>query len=239
MFEVVPEPEFEAWYENLPEPWAEEVTTAIDLVASESGLAQAERLSSLLLWFDGTATAGMPLAGGTGSSWELLEASAVQARTFVQWHHAARRYLDSPAFQARLRALPNDAAARALRQVELLRRRFTATRWTNALNVGHGLQGVAPGVAALRLSFSTLQEAVGVDPETWSTHQSGLRELVVSGVAPPLRVLLGLDLPGQRLLAISGEALDRRYYGDSVRRAEKRWREYCAARAALGVELAP
>ena len=34
MFQVIPEPEFSAWYEALPEPIAEEVTTAIDLVAS-------------------------------------------------------------------------------------------------------------------------------------------------------------------------------------------------------------
>ena len=36
MFQVVPEPEFSAWFEALPEPLAEEVATAIDLAATAS-----------------------------------------------------------------------------------------------------------------------------------------------------------------------------------------------------------
>ena len=58
MFQVIPEPEFSAWYEALPEPIAEEVTTAIDLAASAEGLLAPERLSRLLLWFDGTGSGG-------------------------------------------------------------------------------------------------------------------------------------------------------------------------------------
>jgi hypothetical protein len=46
-------------------------------------------------------------------------------------------------------------------------------------------------------------------------------------VQPRLRVLFGLDFPAKRLLAIWGESLDRRYYGDSVKHAEQRWQQYC------------
>jgi hypothetical protein len=44
-----------------------------------------------------------------------------------------------------------------------------------------------------------------------------------------------MDLPRSRLVAIVGEALDRRYYGDSVRFAERYFREYLAR----GGDLAP
>jgi len=54
MFQVMPDPEFSAWYETLPEPLAEEVATAIDVAASACSLLAPERLSRLLLWFDGT-----------------------------------------------------------------------------------------------------------------------------------------------------------------------------------------
>jgi hypothetical protein len=54
-----------------------------------------------------------------------------------------------------------------------------------------------------------------------------LRELCIDNVRPQLRVLFGLDFPARRLIAILGEPLDRRYYGDSVRKAEQRWRQYC------------
>jgi hypothetical protein len=54
MFEVVPEPEFSAWFETLPDPFAEEVASAIDLTASAGPALMPQRLSRLLLWYDGT-----------------------------------------------------------------------------------------------------------------------------------------------------------------------------------------
>jgi hypothetical protein len=66
---------------------------------------------------------------------------------------------------------------------------------------------------------------------------SGLRELCIDNVSPPLRVIFGLDYPRRRLIAILGETLDRAYYGDSVRRAEQRWQRYCAELSAeLGAD---
>jgi hypothetical protein len=45
-------------------------------------------------------------------------------------------------------------------------------------------------------------------------------------------VLVGLDLPQNRLLLLLGEALDRSYYGDSVKRAEAMWQRYAASHQA-------
>jgi hypothetical protein len=64
-----------------------------------------------------------------------------------------------------------------------------------------------------------------------------LRELAISTINPPLRVIVGIDVPRQRILAILGEPLNRAYYGDSVRLCEQRWREFCessAVEAAVG-----
>jgi hypothetical protein len=67
---------------------------------------------------------------------------------------------------------------------------------------------------------------VGLGLGDLGDRESGLRELTVPGTAPVLRVLYGLDVSGQRLVALIGDALTRTYYGDSVRIAERRWSEY-------------
>jgi hypothetical protein len=60
---------------------------------------------------------------------------------------------------------------------------------------------------------------------------SGLCELTIPSTEPPLRVLFGLDAPGQRIVVLVGEQLTRSYYGDSVQLAEQRWLSYCTSPA--------
>jgi hypothetical protein len=229
MFQVIPEPAFEAWYEELPEPLAEEVATAIDLVASSSELVAPERLSRSLLWFDGTS--GLPNAF-SDSRYERRTLSALPvtlACSYVAWHHEVLLCLESPAFEQRLAALDAGRAALALRQVERLRRKLHAARVSSS----YGLRAAAPSAAGgadalgLRRAFLDLLGQLGLDPELVLSSGSGLRELCIDNVSPGLRVLFGLDFPRRRLLAILGESLDRRYYGDSVRLAETRWQRYC------------
>ena len=105
--------------------------------------------------------------------------------------------------------------------------------------VAAGLWGAAHSTAAqpaarvyrIGILASQLTTAEMAGPRTLSPPinalLSGLRELCIDNVQPQLRVLFGLDFPAQRLLAIWGEPLERRYYGDSVRHAEQRWRQYC------------
>ena len=68
---------------------------------------------------------------------------------------------------------------------------------------------------------------MGLDLEDAPEPPNGLRELTISTTHPPLRVIVGIDVPGKRILAILGEPLNRAYYGDSVRLCERRWREFC------------
>ena len=119
MFQVVPEPEFAAWFESLPEPLAEEVATAIDLAANVGGLIAPERLSRLLLWFDGT---------GSGSGPELGVPGLQHVQHYLMWHQEARLCLESVAFRERLERLDPKTAAQALSEVERLRHQLHATR---------------------------------------------------------------------------------------------------------------
>ncbi len=235
MFQVVPEPEFEAWYETLPEPLAEEVATAIDLTASASGALAPERLSRLLLWFDGTGNGtgedwGVPGVGGGGLR-AIPELPTARARAYLMWHQEVLLCLESAPFRERLDRLDPVTAGQALSQVERLRRKLHAARLSGTWSPWGNLSGtVAAGEtsgAGVRATFLDLLRLVGLEPQAVLGSGSGLRELWLDNVRPQLRVLFGLDFPAKRLIAILGESLDRRYYGDSVRRAEAHWRAYC------------
>jgi hypothetical protein len=223
MFQVVPEPEFSAWYEALPEPIAEEVTAAIDLVASAGALLEPERLSRLLLWYDGTGS-GASLADLRLPFVPQLQASASLMGSYLMWHQEALSCLESQLFQEQLGRLDPEPARRALLLVERLRRQLHAAR----------LAGNPRGVRELFLDLLAL---VGLEPRLALGSGSGLRELTVPNVTPPLRVLLGLDFPAKRLLAIVGEPLNRSYYGDAVKRAEAHWQAYCGATARRALEV--
>jgi hypothetical protein len=247
MFEVIPEPEFEAWYESLPEPLAEEVATAIDLAASESGVIAPERLSRLLLWFDSTGSGCGPELGVPGlvtlPGWPALPTA--RAHGYLIWHQEVLLCLESAPFEDRLARLDPVLAARALTHVERLKRKLHAARFAGTWSPwSHsGQQATIPKTEAdasgLRGAFLDLLSLMGLEPEAVLGSGSGLRELCIDNVRPQLRVLFGLDFPARRLIAILGESLDRRYYGASVDRAEQRWREYCRNLADQGRSATP
>lgn len=246
MFQVVPEPEFEEWYENLAEPLAEEVATAIDLAASTGDLVAPERLSRLLLWFDGTGSGSGPDLGVRGlvtlPGWPELPIA--RAHSYLQWHQEVLLCLESAPFRERLERLDPARAGLALTQVERLKRKLHATRFAGTWSpwshgARHGSEAQTKDPSGLRGAFLDLLRLMGLEPETVLGSGSGLRELCIDNVRPQLRVLFGLDFPAKRLIAILGEPLARRYYGDSVRRAEQRWREYCAALASKSQGATP
>ena len=230
MFQVVPEPEFSAWYAALAEPIAEEVATAIDLVASAGAVLAPERLSRLLLWYDGTGSGAdlEELGGLTLAPHAQLPAELV--RSYLMWQQEVVLCLESTLFQERLAQLEPALGRQALLQVERLKRRLQAARFSGSLGAwrGAGQRAAEPrsDAGGVRAAFLDLLELVGLEPRLALGSGSGLRELAIPNVKPQLRVLFGLDFPAKRLLAILGETLDRSYYGDSVRHAEARWRAY-------------
>lgn len=240
MFEVVPEPEFEVWYESLPAPLAEEVAAAIDLAASAGGLLAPERLSRLLLWFDGTGggSGTEPGMAGLPQLPALTQLPATQAGSYLMWRHEVLLCLDSAQLRERLVRLAPELAAQALSQVERLKRRLQAARVASSWSSwrrSHPGSEPPHDPSGVRSAFLDLMRLMGLEPQTMLGSGSGLRELCIDSVRPQLRVLFGLDFVGQRLIAILGEALDRRYYGDSVRRAEQRWRAYCQGSASRSI----
>jgi hypothetical protein len=230
MFEIVPERHFRIWYEGLSEPQAEEVTTALEVVAHAAETLDPPGVSRALLWFDGTA-AGAPGVGSPGAfALELaLERSAEGLRSVLAWQRELLTCLDSPVFRRRLEQLPEPSAAAAITTVEQLRAELR--RWQTRLALELHTGRVSVDVmrerrAALMREFSSVLALLGFEPGHFIALASGLRELVVARTTPRLRILFGIDVTEKRLVVLLGEALDRAYYGDSVRSAAARWASY-------------
>lgn len=230
MFEIVPEAAFRTWFEGLSEAQAEEVATALEVVAHAAETLDPPGVSRALLWFDGTepgsavardvAAVALPLA---------VRRSAEGLQSVLAWQRELLACLDAPAFQHRLARLAEPAAVQALAAVKALRTELRAWQTRLTLELGAGrvsLDLMRDRRAALMREFSGVLELLGLAPGQFIALASGLRELTVSRTEPRLRVLFGIDVPRKRLVALLGEALDRAYYGDSVQFAEARWSAY-------------
>jgi hypothetical protein len=113
MFELVPQPEFSAWFETLAEPEAEEVVSALEIVAGADEALEPPGVSRALLWYDGTGSPDSPFQALPGLELRLAQ-SADGVRALVAWQRELVSCLDSSAFRRRLAGLSSAVAARAL-----------------------------------------------------------------------------------------------------------------------------
>lgn len=210
--------EFSRWFEALSEPDAEDVASALDVLVEAGGELAVGNVSRLILWFDGTRSCAAPevevtlathalerVAGGLGLRAELL------------------RFLESQSFSARLGRLDAATAARALALVERVRAVIHGTRTYVVLTRGAGEHGSNDRLEA---DFLELLRLVGLDSSAVPASEEGLWELSVAASSGAVRILYGIDRRRKRVVLLLGERLDRAYYGDSVRFAERRFRRY-------------
>lgn len=251
MFEVTVTPEFEFWFQALEPAVAEHVAAALDLLESSGPALDGVKASRWLLWYDGTFHI-RPTSMLDRERLEGLNDATDELRRLAFWYQEAMRWLDSPKFLARLAELDPQTARAALSGIERVRGCVRVTRnWGPYLHglgpkvpvavQGAPVSGKAESVALSRMvAASTLARRdsvkgalvelltlMGLDLEDAPEPPSGLRELTISTTSPPLRVIVGIDVPRKRILALLGEPLNRAYYGDSVRSCERRWREFC------------
>jgi hypothetical protein len=254
MFEVVVSERFAAWFDCLPEAFAEEVTLALDVASGLGTAIDPARSRQLLLWFDGTS--GQPMAE--------LDRQLEQHAQWLGWGYRMAQCLESSTFRARLAELEPERAREVLLAVERVKRLLAGARIMTVLGAGgvtltvaerwlHELVVSERERAALRAKlpgeerhvesassqapappYVALLEALrlaGLNPNLFfEDGQTGLRELSVGVGHWRSRLICGVDVPGRRIVAILGERLDRTYYGDSVRFAEAYFREYLARR---------
>lgn len=257
MYEVVVSDRFAVWYEGLPEALAEEVTLALDVAAGLGRAIDPARGRALLLWFDASGEQfGVELerqleqhAVVLGWGYRIagcLESAAFRERLAELEPERAREVLLAV---ERVKRLLVGARVMNVLSAHGLSGRIKLSveeRWLYELVVAERQRGAllsmevrkesrqselyGQGEAPLPLYLAVLEalRVAGLSPNLFFDDQTGLRELVVGAGRSRSRLICGVDVPRRRIVAILGERLDRRYYGDSVKFAEAYFRDYLA-----------
>ena len=173
-----------------------------------------------------------------------LRAQSSELAQLIRQRDDALRCLETPVFVARFETLEPAQAAHAQELIAALKRAVRAAtlelnlQYSSARGGGAAGSGRAPGARRdpVQEALADVLSFVGLRRTDVADLSSGLRELTLGELAPRGRIIYGIDTPRRRILAIVGEALDRAYYGDSVRLAERRWRDYCRDAASQSSE---
>ncbi len=263
MFEVLASDRFEEWFAALSDAVAEEVTLALDVAAELAPALDPVRGRRALLWFDGGPLPGSAFVRarqGTGLvQLKELVLKALESEEFrrrlgglegraagealaaverVQRLLAGRRWLEALGGVAEHATIALDPAEAWL--LELI----GSERASERALVRAGLARAAPRRPLparplpdpVQIALLESLRHVGLGPRSLEPSESGLCELGVEAQGGALRIIYGMDLPRSRLIAIVGDRLDRHYYGDSVRFAERYFRDYLARGDDLSAE---
>jgi hypothetical protein len=211
MLELFTTDEFAAWFAALEDDAAEDVATAMETVQELGPSRPAPDSSEWLLWYEHRDAPEFVLA----DDWTSFQESTKELVS----------RLESPAFAKKLRALPREEAGKVMLAVERLKMASAWRRRGLAMLVA-ACGGGGDADAMLRQVYRTVASATGLVAGDVAVHSSALRELTVRSRASRFRVLYGVDLRRDVALAVAGERLDRSFYGDSVRRAQRVWQQF-------------
>jgi hypothetical protein len=224
---------FAEWFAALDDQAAEDVATALDVI-EQLGPAKAPPGSrESLLWYEHPTVTPRMVPGtcvAASLSWDL-EAWGC----FRDYAKKVLAQLESERFAARLSRLGAQEAATVLSVVRQIKRATDPRlRWTLKLSGHPSLREVALAMKVLpetacdevrSLYFEALR-AAGFEVADVPAHSLALREFSRRVPAPAFRLLYGVDVERETALVVLGEWLDKSFYGDSVRRAERLWKQY-------------
>jgi hypothetical protein len=223
MLQILTTDAFAEWFAALDDRAAEDVATALDVV-EQLGPAQAPPGSrESLLWYEHPSVSRFQMSDSL--AWDL-EAWGC----FRDYAKQVLQKLESLRFTSRLSCLGTKEAATVLKSIKEIKR-ATDPRFRWALKLAGdplGLAKVHPedACAELRRMFFDAIEAAGFAVSDVPAHSLALREFSRRVPAPAFRLLYGVHVEQNAALFVLGEWLDRSFYGDSVRRAERMWQAF-------------
>ncbi len=215
---------FADWFGALNDGDSEDVATALDLIEKLGPLEAPPGSRESLLWYEHPSVSQFQRADSL--AWDLEAWGGF--RDYAKQVLAA---LEAPRFSSRLAHIGMKEAATVIANIREIRRATDPRlRWALKLAgdpLGHAAR-VRPETACneiKRLYFEALA-AAGFEAIDVPAHSLALREFSRRLPLPPFRLLYGVDVKGDRALVAVGEFLDRSFYGDSVRRAERMWKAF-------------
>jgi hypothetical protein len=223
MLQLLTTDEFAEWFAALDDAAAEDVATALELVERLGHERAAPGSSELLLWYQHPTMMRQ-------EDERSLASDLASWGCFRDYAGRVIEALEAPRFMARLSRLATKDAASVLHFIKSIRvAADPRARWT--LKLRHAARTArAPGpedaCAEVRSMYLAALEAAGFEATDVPAHSLALRELSRRRQAPGFRVLYGVNAERETALFVLGERLDRTFYGDSVRRAEKMWKQF-------------
>jgi hypothetical protein len=216
--------EFARWFSALDDQAAEDVATAIDVVERLGPSHAAPGSRESLLWYEHPLVSGVLPEGSLAHDLEAWGSFRDYARQILE-------KLESPRFMARVSALGGRQASEVLRLMRQIQHAADPRlRWALELAAGP-LSSAGPVLpsdarAQVRGLYFEALAAAGFKVEDVPAHSLALRELGRRSPTFAFRLLYGVDVKRELALFVLGERLDRSYYGDSVRRAERSWQQF-------------
>jgi hypothetical protein len=254
MVDVLLTDPFADWFARLDDPLAEDVATALDVV-EQLGVERAPPASrSALLWYEHPSVVDLGVAGSL--AWQLerwgavhdyasrvlgrLESPRFVSRLARATGRDASRVLSLIAdlrriVDPRFRWALGDARSRgALAPMGLQQVRTVAgTAELEPRPASEPADDAArerwmgeDPCAELRQRYFDVLEAAGFAISDVPAYTGGLQEIARRMPVDAYRLLYGVDVQRGTALFVLGERLDRSFYGDSVRRAERMWQAY-------------
>ncbi len=239
--------EFAQWFSALDQATAEDVAATLEVITQLGAQKEAPGSTEWLTWYEhpGLSERIRTLGPHTPPGMTPDPAMLRFMDAWGHFHGYARRvvkHLESPAFVARASQLDasraklvTDVVARIKRAVT---KRLLALSEHRRRNRLFGLRPTTRDEEAELASFVDVQEirdaylaalgVAGFEVVDVPAHSPALREIALRVPPPGVRLLYGIDVRGDRALVVLGERFDRSFYGDSVRRAERRWQEFLA-----------
>jgi hypothetical protein len=248
--------EFAIWFAALDQPTAEDVAATLEVIVQLAPVREPPGSSEWLTWYEDPSVSGRlrdlaPLQHPYAPVDESVARFVRQWGEFNGYARRAIKHLESPAFVARLGQLDEASATTVASAVARIR---TATT-RRALAVSDKYlrlrrfvsEPATPRAQAALFALADVQEirdayfaalaAAGFDVSDAPVRSPALREIGLRAPPPGVRLLYGIDPAGDRGLVVLGERFDRSFYGDSVRLAEQKWREFLEAGAQERVSL--
>jgi hypothetical protein len=223
MLQLLTTDAFAEWFAALDDGAAEDVATALDLVEQLGPTWAPPGSRESLLWYEHPSVSRF--LPSDSLAWDL-EAWGC----FRDYATQVLAKLESPRFMSRLSRLDPKEARAVLKSVNAIKRATDPRmRWT--LKLSGDSVGLAAGrpedaCAEVRRSYFDALEAAGFKVADVTAHSLALRELSRRTPAPAFRLLYGVHVERETALFVLGEWLDRSFYGDSVRRAERMWKSF-------------
>jgi hypothetical protein len=237
MLQLYTSEEFALWFAAVDDRVAEVIATALDVVQELGPGRSAPGSTEWLLWY------GVPEA----PHFEHL----AQWSAFRDEAKRALEHLASPRFLARFARLSAPEAAHVARAIEHIKTMAGVSRKGLISAMQGGPWVLRDRRSVMVSSYRAALMATGLDEADLPAHSDAVRELTLevprptsewAGLDPgheagaheagaheagaKVRLLYGVNASAGRALVMIGEHLDRHFYGDSVRRAERMWKQF-------------